>query len=119
MKGCQKNLPVSVETMEADNIQTEEGVSMVEQMEQQAMGRYEVAFKGTDHKYTLFVFGSTQLVNQAVEGLGQTFPWMLLTVFAVSLLIALFYSRYLSKPVQKLGVASDKMANLISRCALI
>lgn len=32
--------------------------------------------------------------------------------FAVSLLIALFYSRYLSKPVQKLGAASDKMANL-------
>ena len=63
----------TVETMEADNIQTEEGVSMVEQMEQQAMGRYEVAFKGTDHKYTLFVFGSTQLVNQAVEALGRSF----------------------------------------------
>ena len=51
-------------------------------------------------------------MNQAVEALGQILPWMLLTVFAVSLLIALFYSRYLSKPVQKLGAASDKMANL-------
>ena len=90
--------------------QMEQGIHV--QMEQQAMGRYEVAFKGTDHKYTLFVFGSTQLVNQAVEALGQILPWMLLTVFAVSLLIALFYSRYLSKPVQKLGAASDKMANL-------
>lgn len=111
-EGVSEEFASTVETMEADNIQTEEGVSMVEQMEQQAMGRYEVAFKGTDHKYTLFVFGSTQLVNQAVEALGQILPWMLLTVFAVSLLIALFYSRYLSKPVQKLGVASDKMANL-------
>ena len=111
-EGVSEEFASTVETMEADNIQTEEGVSMVEQMEQQAMGRYEVAFKGTDHKYTLFVFGSTQLVNQAVEALGQILPWMLLTVFAVSLLIALFYSRYLSKPVQKLGAASDKMANL-------
>lgn len=102
----------TVETMEADNVQTEEGVSMVEQMEQQAMGRYEVAFKETDHKYTLLVFGSTQLVNQAVEALGQILPWMLFTVFVVSLLISLFYSRYLSKPVRKLGAASDKMANL-------
>lgn len=102
----------TIETTEADNVQTEEGVSMVEQMEQQAMGHYEVDFKGTDHKYTLFVFGSTQLVNQAVEALGQILPWMLITVFVVSLLIALFYSRYLSKPVRELGVASDKMANL-------
>lgn len=102
----------TVETMEADNVQTEGGVSMVEQMEQQAMGHYEVAFKETDHKYTLLVFGSTQLVNQAVEALGKILPWMLLTAFAVSLLISLFYSRYLSKPVRKLGAASDKMANL-------
>ena len=114
-EGVSEEFASTVETMEADNIQTEEGVSMVEQMEQQAMGRYEVAFKGTDHKYTLFVFGSTQLVNQAVEALGQILPWMLLTVFAVSLLIALFYSRYLSKPVQKLGVASDTMAESLDQ----
>ena len=86
--------------------------STVEQMEQQAMGHYEVSFKGTEDMYTLFVFGSTQLVNQAVEALGQILPWMLLTVFMVSLLISVFYSRYLSKPVRELGSASDKMANL-------
>ena len=111
-EGVAEEFASTVETMEADNIQTEEGVSMVEQIEQQAMGRYEVAFKGGDHKYTLFVFGSTQLVNQAVEALGQILPWMLLTVFVVSLLIALFYSRYLSRPVRELSAASDKMTNL-------
>ena len=111
-EGVAEEFASTVETMEADNVQTEEGVSMVEQIEQQAMGRYEVAFKGEDHKYTLFVFGSTQLVNQAVEALGQILPWMLLTVFVVSLLIALFYSRYLSRPVRELSAASDKMTNL-------
>ena len=45
-EGVSEEFASTVETMEADNIQTEEGVSMVEQMEQQAMGRYEVAFKG-------------------------------------------------------------------------
>lgn len=86
--------------------------SVVEEMEQQAMGHYEVAFKGSENRYTLFVFGSTQLVNQAVEALGQILPWMLFTVFGISLVISLFYSRYLSKPIRKLGVASDKMAGL-------
>lgn len=86
--------------------------SVVEEMEQQAMGHYEVAFKGSENRYTLFVFGSTQLVNQAVEALGQILPWMLFTVFGISLVISLFYSRYLSKPIRKLGAASDKMAGL-------
>ena len=86
--------------------------SVEEEMEQQAMGHYEVAFKGSENRYTLFVFGSTQLVNQAVEALGQILPWMLFTVFGISLVISLFYSRYLSKPIRKLGVASDKMAGL-------
>lgn len=89
-----------------------EGEGSVEEMEQQAMGHYEVAFKGSENRYTLFVFGSTQLVNQAVEALGQILPWMLFTVFGISLVISLFYSRYLSKPIRKLGVASDKMAGL-------
>ena len=51
-------------------------------------------------------------MNQAVEALGQILPWMLFTVFGISLVISLFYSRYLSKPIRKLGVASDKMAGL-------
>ena len=86
--------------------------SVEEEMEQQAMGHYEVVFKGSENRYTLFVFGSTQLVNQAVEALGQILPWILFTVFGISLVISLFYSRYLSKPIRKLGVASDKMAGL-------
>ncbi len=90
----------------------EGGGSVAEEMEQQAMGHYEVAFKGSENRYTLFVFGSTRLVNQAVEALGQILPWMLLTVFGISLVISLFYSRYLSKPIRKLGAASDKMAGL-------
>lgn len=102
----------SIEDTAAKTTQTEAVFSTVEQMEQQSMGSYQVNFKGNERGYTLYVFGPTQLVNQAVEALGQILPWMLLTVFVVSLLIAFFYSRYLSKPVRKLGAASDKMANL-------
>ena len=66
--------------------------SVEEEMEQQAMGHYEVAFKGSENRYTLFVFGSTQLVNQAVEALGQILPWMLFfTVFGISLVISFLF----------------------------
>lgn len=102
----------TIEGTAVETTQTEDVFSTVEQMEQQSMGSYQVNFKGNERGYMLYVFGPTQLVNQAVEALGQILPWMLLTAFVVSLLISLFYSRYLSKPVRKLGAASDKMANL-------
>lgn len=75
--------------------------SVEEEMEQQAMGHYEVAFKGSENRYTLFVFGSTQLVNQAVEALGQILPWMLFTVFGISLVISLFYFQIFVKAYPK------------------
>lgn len=95
---------------------TEETADVVysteEMMEQQAMGRYPVSFKDSEKSYTLFVFGSTRLVNQAVEALGKITPWLFLSCFFISVILSFFYSRYLSKPVRALSQASGKMADL-------
>lgn len=82
------------------------------QLEQQAMGRYPVTFKGNDNEYTLFVFGSTEQVNQAIAALKRILPWLLLTIFCVSVLVSLFYSGYLTKPVVSLSKTSSLMAEL-------
>lgn len=86
--------------------------STEELMEQLAMGHYPVSFKDSEKSYTLFVFGSTRLVNQAVEALGKIMPWLFLTCFFLSVILSFFYSRYLSRPVRALSQASGKMADL-------
>lgn len=86
--------------------------STEELMEQLAMGHYPVSFKDSEKSYTLFVFGSTRLVNQAVEALGKIMPWLFLSCFFISVILSFFYSRYLSRPVRALSQASDKMADL-------
>ncbi len=89
--------------------------SVEDEMEQQAMGHYEVAFKGSENRYTLFVFGSTQLE----PGSGSAWTDSALDALPCleSLVISFFLFRYLSKPIRKLGVASDKMAGLDFFCA--
>lgn len=91
--------------------ETAEGY-MEERFEQQAMARYPVTFKGSEEEYTLFVFGSTKQVSQATAALKRILPWLLLTVFAVAVLVSLFYSRYLTKPVVSLSKTSSLMADL-------
>ena len=86
--------------------------STEELMEQLAMGHYPVSFKDSEKSYTLFVFGSTRLVNQAVEALGKIMPWLFLSCFFISVILSFFYSRYLSRPVRALIQASGKMADL-------
>lgn len=80
--------------------------------EKKAIGHYPVTFKGNKGKYTLFVAGSTQQIRQAAAALKEVLPWLLLTIFAVSVLVSLFYSRYLTRPVVKLSRISRQMAAL-------
>lgn len=86
--------------------------STVEDLEQKAMGRFPVTFSGSDEEYTLFVFGSTEQVNQAAAALKRILPWLLLTIFVVSVLVSLFYSRYFTRPVVRLSRLSQRMADL-------
>lgn len=105
-----------------EEVQTSEEISVVaedvqesaveKKLEQQAMGRYPVTFAGDDKEYALFVFGSTEQVNQAVAALKKILPWLMLTILGISVLVSLFYARYLTKPVVSLSKTSRRMAEL-------
>lgn len=83
-----------------------------EEIERKAIGRFSVQFQDKNEVYTLAVIGATQKVNQAVEALEQVFPLLILTVFFVSVLVSLFYSGYLTRPVLRLSRVSRQMADL-------
>lgn len=86
--------------------------SSMEELEEQAMGKYRLSFSGDTKDYTLLVFGSREQVNQTKEALTKVLPWLILSVLLVAFLISVFYSGYLSKPILYLSHISQNMAQL-------
>lgn len=86
--------------------------SSMEELEEQAMGKYHVSFSEDTKSYTLLVFGSREQVNQTKEALTKVLPWLIMSVILVSFFISVFYSRYLTKPILYLSHISQNMARL-------
>ena len=62
--------------------------------------------------YSLYVTPRVQGENMAVRALIQMTPWLLLALFVFSLLCALVYSRYITRPIVRLSGIAGKMAEL-------
>lgn len=58
------------------------------------------------------ISASLEQTNQTIEALGQVAPWLMGIMFLFSLLCALFYSRYMTKPIVRLSDISKRMAEL-------
>lgn len=71
-----------------------------------------VRFAGSEERYTLLVTAELREVNQAVAALGDILPLVLLAILAVSLLGALVYSRYVTRPIVRISGISQKLAEL-------
>lgn len=73
---------------------------------------YQFHFLSDTSTYNLIVTMEMQTVNQATEALRQVFLWLILAVLAVSFIGALFYSRYITRPVVKVNNIAKKMSEL-------
>ena len=73
---------------------------------------YQFRFRSDLSPYTLLVTVDMQTVNQAVEALRQVFPWLVLVIIVVSSLAALYFSRYITRPVRKLNGIAKRMSAL-------
>ena len=81
-------------------------------MSEQAAIAAEVRFADQTEVYTLYVTPRIEAENLAVRALVQMAPWLLLALLFFSLLCALFYSRYITRPVVRLSNIAGKMAKL-------
>ena len=72
----------------------------------------ELTFAGQEDPYTLHVTPRMEAENLAVRALVQMAPWLLLAVLALSLLCALVYSRYITRPIVRLSGIAGRMAEL-------
>ena len=88
-----------------------EGMVSVTMSEQDAM-LVDVRFADQQELYSLCVTPRIEAENVAVRALIQMAPWLLLTLLAFSLLCALVYSRYITRPIVRLSGIASKMAEL-------
>ena len=79
--------------------------------EQDAM-LVDVRFADQQELYSLCVTPRIEAENVAVRALIQMAPWLLLSLLAFSLLCALVYSRYITRPIVRLSGIAGKMAEL-------
>ncbi|MHA6530799.1 sensor histidine kinase [Paenibacillus sp. BAC0078] len=73
---------------------------------------YTFTFRDSAKPYTLTVFSGLTVVNRTKQALTQVWPYLALVVLATSLLGAMLYSRYITKPIVRLSAISQKMADL-------
>ena len=81
-------------------------------LSEQATITAEVRFSGQDGPYTLYVTPRMEAENLAVRALAQMAPWILLVLLIFSLLCALVYSRYITRPIVRLSSIAGNMARL-------
>lgn len=81
-------------------------------MAEQSAIMMDVQFADRPETYTLCVTPRVKAENLAVRALVQMAPWLLLALLAFSLLCALVYSRYITRPIVRLSGIARKMAQL-------
>ena len=100
----------SAVTYEADAFASKDTVAVT--MSEQATITAEIRFVGQEDVYTLYVTPRVEAENLAVRALVQMAPWLLLALLVFSLLCALLYSRYITRPIVRISGIAGKMAEL-------
>lgn len=77
---------------------------------------YLFTFEGSSEEYSFFFMDSTQAVNQALKAINQVFPYLIITIFIISILAAFICSKYITLPILKVSKASQKMMELDFSC---
>ena len=75
-------------------------------------GGFPFHFQNDETVYFLQAAYTAKSANQATEAMGRVLPYLILVGLAISLLGAVFYSRYITRPIVRLSAISQKMADL-------
>lgn len=70
------------------------------------------SFQGDSKVNFAYISPPVEKANQTLQALGQVAPWLLAVMLLFSVLCALFYSRYITRPIVRLSEISQRMAGL-------
>lgn len=71
-----------------------------------------IRFTDSDVSYTVMTAQELKTVNEMSNAFLKLFPWVLLTIFIISVLGSFLSSRILAKPVQEISRISKRMSEL-------
>ncbi len=71
-----------------------------------------IRFTDSDVSYTVMTAQELKAVNEMSNAFLKLFPWILLTIFIISVLGSFLCSRILAKPVQEISRISKRMSEL-------
>lgn len=72
----------------------------------------EVTFADRSQTYELYISPHIQAQNLAVAAMAKVAPWLLAVLLVFSLLCAVIYSRYVTRPIVRLSGIAGKMAQM-------
>lgn len=72
----------------------------------------EIRFQDSDKVYMLMILQRMTEANYTALAMGQVFPYLLVIILVISLLGALIYSRYITRPIVRLSAISQHMADM-------
>jgi len=98
--------------LDKDDLEIRTGETISDYNTSKRTEKYSFSLANRSDKYILFYADNSQAVNQALEALNKTFPYLIITVIVISVFAAIFYSRYITSPILKINKASQKMTEL-------
>lgn len=78
----------------------------------EAEHNYLFTFNDLTTVYTLTIIGNSNSVNQLVNTIGNIIPLLMVLIICLSVTGAVFYSRYVTKPIIEISQVSEKMSAL-------
>lgn len=73
---------------------------------------YHVSFADSTSEYILLLTKNTDKESQVIEALQKSLPVLSIIIFVVSVIAALFYTCYITKPIKKISKLSEQMASM-------
>ncbi len=73
---------------------------------------YEISFADSTEAYILLLAKNTNKESQVVLALQKTLPILSVAILLVSVIVAFFYTWYMTKPIKKISKLSKQMADM-------
>ncbi len=73
---------------------------------------YKVSFEDSAETYILLLAKNTNKESQVVIALQKTLPILSIVILSVSVIVAFFYTWYMTKPIKKISKLSKQMADM-------
>jgi two-component system sensor histidine kinase VanS len=74
------------------------------------------SFQGSDNVYKIVTMSMITPVNHTVEAMRDVLPILIVMILLISFLGASFYSHYITRPIVRLSILSQKMTGLDFSC---